>query len=92
SGCPLRLAAALPRGNHPGDRAVHEQQPLTGWPPLAGYYPYGRSPLAGSQAMAGRPCRGPGRGQPPLHADSMHVAAPPLQAAPISLPIAATNA
>ncbi|RRT75902.1 hypothetical protein B296_00020460 [Ensete ventricosum] len=30
--------------------------------------------------MAGRPYRGPSRGQPPLHADSMHVAAPPPQA------------
>ncbi|RRT41910.1 hypothetical protein B296_00036129 [Ensete ventricosum] len=41
-----------------------------------------RSPLTGSQAMAGYPYRGPGRGQPPLHADSMHVAASPPQAAP----------
>ncbi|RWW72669.1 hypothetical protein BHE74_00019515 [Ensete ventricosum] len=32
--------------------------------------------------MADRPYRGPGHGQPPLHADSMHVAAPPPQAAP----------
>ncbi|RZS22448.1 hypothetical protein BHM03_00055241 [Ensete ventricosum] len=41
---------------------------------------HSRSPLVGSQVMAGRPCRGPGRGQPPLHADSMPVAAPPMQA------------
>ncbi|RWV82027.1 hypothetical protein GW17_00056507 [Ensete ventricosum] len=43
---------------------------------------HSRSPLVGSQAMAGHPCRGPGRGQPPLYADSMHVAAHPPQAAP----------
>ncbi|RRT34732.1 hypothetical protein B296_00038547 [Ensete ventricosum] len=35
-----------------------------------------RLPLAGSQAMAGCPYRGTGHGQPPLHADNMHVAAP----------------
>ncbi|RRT34928.1 hypothetical protein B296_00048263, partial [Ensete ventricosum] len=38
--------------------------------------------LEGSQAMVDRPCREPGRGQTPLHADNMHVAAPPPQAAP----------
>ncbi|RRT55052.1 hypothetical protein B296_00038098, partial [Ensete ventricosum] len=43
---------------------------------------YSESPLVGSQAMVDRPCRGPGRGQPPLHADNMHVATPPPQAAP----------
>ncbi|RRT35925.1 hypothetical protein B296_00050015, partial [Ensete ventricosum] len=41
-----------------------------------------RPPLAGSQAMADRAYRGPSRGQPPLHANSMHVAASPPQAAP----------
>ncbi|RRT34805.1 hypothetical protein B296_00041917, partial [Ensete ventricosum] len=43
---------------------------------------HGRSSLVGSHAMAGHPYKGPGRGQPPLHADSMHVATPPSQAAP----------
>ncbi|RZS21633.1 hypothetical protein BHM03_00054300, partial [Ensete ventricosum] len=41
-----------------------------------------RPPLAGNQAMVGRTYRGPGCGQPPLHANSMHVATPPPQAAP----------
>ncbi|RWW22674.1 hypothetical protein GW17_00013112 [Ensete ventricosum] len=49
---------------------------------LAGYCPCRRPPLAGGLTTAGRPCRGPGRGQSPLHADSMHVAAPPPQTAP----------
>ncbi|RWW35636.1 hypothetical protein BHE74_00059408, partial [Ensete ventricosum] len=43
---------------------------------------HSRSPLASSQAMADHPCRGLSRGQPPLYADNMHVAAPPPQAAP----------
>ncbi|RWV85238.1 hypothetical protein GW17_00052985, partial [Ensete ventricosum] len=31
---------------------------------------------------SGSPLQGPGRGQPPLHADNMHVAAPPPQVSP----------
>ncbi|RWV96689.1 hypothetical protein GW17_00040580 [Ensete ventricosum] len=50
--------------------------------PFARGLGHSRSPLASSQAMAGRPCRGPGRDQPPLHTDSMLVVAPPPQAAP----------
>ncbi|RRT55996.1 hypothetical protein B296_00037475, partial [Ensete ventricosum] len=41
-----------------------------------------QSYLASSQAMVDRPCRGPSRGQPPLHADNIHMVAPPPQAAP----------
>ncbi|RWW84782.1 hypothetical protein BHE74_00006584 [Ensete ventricosum] len=50
--------------------------------PFAGGLGHNRLPLAVSQAMVGRPYRGPGRGLPPLQADNMHVAAPPPQAAP----------
>ncbi|RZS28058.1 hypothetical protein BHM03_00061615 [Ensete ventricosum] len=39
-------------------------------------------PLVGGLIMDDRHYMGPGRGQPPLHADSMHMAAPRLQAAP----------
>ncbi|RWW61489.1 hypothetical protein BHE74_00031448, partial [Ensete ventricosum] len=44
---------------------------LAGWP-----WPQSIAPLQGSLAVADRPCRGPGRGQPPLHADSMQVVTP----------------
>ncbi|RWW51527.1 hypothetical protein BHE74_00042123, partial [Ensete ventricosum] len=50
--------------------------------PLAGCCLCGQPHLAGSQAVADRPYRGPGRGQPPLHVYNMHVATPPPQAAP----------
>ncbi|RRT78827.1 hypothetical protein B296_00019315, partial [Ensete ventricosum] len=62
--------------------------PLSGLALAAAGHPFkeglghSRSPLVGSQAMADRPCRGPSRGQPPLHADSMQVAAPLPQVAP----------
>ncbi|RWW44303.1 hypothetical protein BHE74_00049948, partial [Ensete ventricosum] len=57
-----------------GGKAGRGRQPLVGWP-LAGFYPCGWLPVAGSQAIADRPCRGSGRGQPPLHVDNMHVVA-----------------
>ncbi|RWV77585.1 hypothetical protein GW17_00061561 [Ensete ventricosum] len=73
-----------------GSRPAKGRPPLRlALPPLleaglaaVGRCPCGRSPLAGSQAMAGRPYRGLGCGQPPLHVDSIHVAAPPPQVAP----------
>ncbi|RWW15581.1 hypothetical protein GW17_00020570 [Ensete ventricosum] len=71
----LRLAPLLAAGLAAAGRA-------RGWLPLAGCCPCGRPPLASSQAMAGRPCRGSGRDQPPLDADNMHVATPLPQAVP----------
>ncbi|RRT57472.1 hypothetical protein B296_00020090, partial [Ensete ventricosum] len=73
--CPSPPSPSLRRRRLPflvGSRPSKEQPPLRSTGP-------GRSrlPLAGSQAMASRPYMGPGHGQPPLHADSMHVAAPP---------------
>ncbi|RWV80096.1 hypothetical protein GW17_00058681 [Ensete ventricosum] len=67
------LAVGLPAGVNPL-RAGRSRLALTGWPLPVTPCKY--------QAMAGCPCRGPGRGQPPLHADSMHVAAPPPQVVP----------
>ncbi|RZS12976.1 hypothetical protein BHM03_00044489 [Ensete ventricosum] len=55
---------------------VDRRSPVGRWrlPPLAGAVdlPYGLAlaatghPLAGGHVMVGRPCRGPGHGQPPL--------------------------
>ncbi|RRT31706.1 hypothetical protein B296_00044780 [Ensete ventricosum] len=64
--CPSWPVVALPRGGHPCGRPC---------PRVAA--PCRLLPLG---VVA--PCRGPGHGQPPLHADNMHVAAPPPQAAP----------
>ncbi|RRT35872.1 hypothetical protein B296_00026062 [Ensete ventricosum] len=47
-----------------GGMAGRRRQPLASWP-------------QSSCPRVATPCRGPGRGQPPLHADNMHVAAPP---------------
>ncbi|RZS08573.1 hypothetical protein BHM03_00039555 [Ensete ventricosum] len=41
--------------------------------PFVGGLGHSRSPLVGGQAMADHPCSGPGRGQPPLHVDSMQI-------------------
>ncbi|RRT32044.1 hypothetical protein B296_00056446, partial [Ensete ventricosum] len=77
------IDAAAPSGSRAGRNrscsrvaAPCELLPLRAVAPCSGP-DCSRSPLADSQAMAGRPYRGPGRGQPPLHIDSMHVAAPP---------------
>ncbi|RZS24920.1 hypothetical protein BHM03_00058047, partial [Ensete ventricosum] len=81
---PLRGVATPARRRHPCEASppllatrLAAAGRAYGWPPITGCCPYGRPPLAGSQAMAGRPYRGPGRGQPPLHADNMHVVTPP---------------
>ncbi|RWV99980.1 hypothetical protein GW17_00037082, partial [Ensete ventricosum] len=81
--CPRVVApcglAAVPVGGRP----LWAMAP-TGGRPLQGGLGHSRLPLAGSQVMASSRCRGPGHGQPPLHADSMHVVAPPPQAVPTS--------
>ncbi|RWW50508.1 hypothetical protein BHE74_00043209 [Ensete ventricosum] len=69
-----RLAVGLAVGGNPL-RASRYRLALASWPLAV-------APTGWPQAMVGRPCRGPVRGQPPLHADSMHVAAPPPQAMP----------
>ncbi|RWV94123.1 hypothetical protein BHE74_00045926 [Ensete ventricosum] len=69
---PLLVAALAP-----GGLAALADDPVA----LAGGYPCGWLPLQGAFAVASRPCRwpsygwrplrGPGHGQPPLHADNM---------------------
>ncbi|RWW51673.1 hypothetical protein BHE74_00041955, partial [Ensete ventricosum] len=61
-----------------GGRDDRGRQPLAGWPqPVV---PTGGRPLQVVRPWP--PLQGPGCGQPPLHAESMHVAAPPPQAMP----------
>ncbi|RWV86663.1 hypothetical protein GW17_00051414 [Ensete ventricosum] len=77
---PTQATATTAKGSHPA-KGRPPLQPLQTVDPCRGPG-RSRSPLAGSQAMASRSCRGPGHGQPPLHADNMHVTAPPSQATP----------
>ncbi|RWW36489.1 hypothetical protein BHE74_00058489, partial [Ensete ventricosum] len=90
--CPLRPAIALTRGDHPCDRRCRPYWrqgwpraatpcglAAAGWPLRAGRNrpcPRVTAPCGLLPLRAVVPCRGPSRGQPPLHAGSMHEASP----------------